>query len=337
MFKILIDTCVWLDIAKDYHQQALLAGIEELIHQKKISLILPQTICDEFSRNKARIAKDSCKSQTDVLKRAKEIMHKFGNSKSKNLVLDQLNEVDYKIPMLGESAIESIQRIEKIFDAATVLLVPDFIKSRAAQRAIDKKAPFHRQRNGIDDSILIEMYADCLHNAKPGERFAFVTHNKKDFSHSTDNEKSPHPDIAALFSRVKSLYFIRLGEAMKRIAPDEISDLIFEYEWTEESRQLAEIVDAVNELLDKIWYNRHQNLRFRIEHGEIKLVDKDTGQRNVCQQDIWKGAQESAKKLEKKYGKKNLGPWDDFEWGMLNGKLSALRWVLGEEWDMLDT
>lgn len=52
---------------------------------------------------------------------------------------------------------------------------------------------------------------------------------------------------------------------------------------------------------------------------------------------IWKGALKAAKKVEKKWGKKNLGPYTDFDWGMINGKLSALRWVLGEEWDMLDT
>lgn len=33
----------------------------------------------------------------------------------------------------------------------------------------------------------------------------------------------------------------------------------------------------------------------------------------------------------------NVGPWSDFEWGMLNGKLSALRWMLGEDWDELYT
>jgi hypothetical protein len=46
---------------------------------------------------------------------------------------------------------------------------------------------------------------------------------------------------------------------------------------------------------------------------------------------------EAAKGVEKRYPKGELGPWTDFEWGMLNGKLSALRWVLGDDWDMLDT
>jgi len=32
-----------------------------------------------------------------------------------------------------------------------------------------------------------------------------------------------------------------------------------------------------------------------------------------------------------------LDPYSDFELGMLNGKLSTLRWVLGSEWDFLDT
>ena len=53
--------------------------------------------------------------------------------------------------------------------------------------------------------------------------------------------------------------------------------------------------------------------------------------------EIWKGAMEGAKKVIEKYGEENLGPYSDFEWGMINGKLSALRWVLGCEWDMLDT
>jgi hypothetical protein len=259
------------------------------------------------------------------------------------MVLRQLNDVDHRLPTLGEVAVEAVARIEKLFSRTVIVEISDAIKLRAAQRAMDKRAPFHRQRNGIDDAILIEVYADAVAaQAVAGTRFGFVTHNTKDFSHPNASNKLPHPDIAACFSRVKSLYFITLGEALRRIQPAQFADLMVEQEWVDEPRRLTEIVEAIDELVTKVWYNRHQVRRQMIERGKIKIVEKETfpvkdNQRRPIQRDIWEGALKAASKVEKRFGMEKLGPWDDFEWGMLNGKLSALRWVLGEDWDMLDT
>ena len=96
--------------------------------------------------------------------------------------------------------------------------------------------------------------------------------------------------------------------------------------YVEEPRSIEEIVEASGEFLEKVWFNRHLVLKYRIETGK-ESVDPE----------IWKGALNSAQKVIEKYGEENLGPYSDFEWGMINGKLSALRWVLGEDWDMLDT
>lgn len=94
----------------------------------------------------------------------------------------------------------------------------------------------------------------------------------------------------------------------------------------DEVRTLEDVLEAENMFFDKIWFDRHLSLEYRIEQGmeDVNL-------------EIWQGAMESARKVIEKYGEENLGPYSDFEWGMLNGKLSALRWVLGDEWDMLDT
>jgi hypothetical protein len=51
---------------------------------------------------------------------------------------------------------------------------------------------------------------------------------------------------------------------------------------------------------------------------------------------VWRSAVAAAIRIERELGRGNAGPWTDFEWGMINGKLSALRWALGGEWDMLD-
>lgn len=97
-------------------------------------------------------------------------------------------------------------------------------------------------------------------------------------------------------------------------------------DYDDKPRSLDEIAQASEEFFDKVWFDRHMSLKYNIETGK-----------ETVNPGIWKGAMESEKCMIEKYGQENLGPYSNFEWGMLNGKLSALRWVLGCEWDMLDT
>ena len=98
----------------------------------------------------------------------------------------------------------------------------------------------------------------------------------------------------------------------------------------EEARGFYEIIDQINKFSDIVWFNRHKNREYQIMNGEIEVVSSDMydvyNSKQVLKS-IWDGALKSAKQKEAIYGEE-LYPKSDFELGMINGKLSALRWVL---------
>jgi hypothetical protein len=352
MFHILIDTSVWLDLAADQRQSSLLDVLIEFLGEGQATLVLPQTVVDEFRKNRERVAKTSARSLTSHFGQVREAIKKIdGDKRQKERVLDFLADVDHRIPLLGGAAEGTLQRIEELFRKTTVIKPSDQAKARAADRGIDRKAPCHHEnKNAMADAVLIESYFEHVHlNTRAGQRFAFVTHNKNDFSLANGNQKLPHTDIATGFSKIKSMYFINLADCLRRIDPMRVTHLMWEMEWDQQPRGLTEILKWMDRLTTQVWHNRHMNREYWVDEGKIKIVKREEWEaarekngrynQNLIIDEIWKGALKAARAAEKRLGPgvEGAGPYSDFEWGMINGKLSALRWVLGDDWDMLDT
>ena len=340
MLRMLVDTCVWLDMAKTPSQSKNIDILTSLRAEELVDIIVPQIVLDEFLRNRDRVIGEYAKSIATTLSRAKEIVVQQGSGK-RTKALDKLfDKANSQIRTPKDVAEAAAKQIEALLQAGHIMKITDFMKLRASERAIQTMAPFHRDKNSFNDALIIEAYADCVkERIKPRDRFAFVTHNHRDFSDPTGNQKLPHPDFAALFSARKSRYCINIGDAL--------NNMHLTGPWRYEAydapiRSMSDITESIDELTTKIWYDRHMVSRDKIERGIEKLVPKLPDvpwpkRKNLIQQDVWGRALKSAAKVEKQFGKENLGPYSKFDWGMMNGKLSALRWVLGDEWDMLDT
>jgi|SRR5271169_2326856 hypothetical protein len=84
------------------------------------------------------------------------------------------------------------------------------------------------------------------------------------------------------------------------------------------------VIRAEREIFDRVWHYRR-----------LVAVSNAKGRGEDIRR--WNVGKEPAKRLRKKYGP-SIGRYkSDFDWGFLQGKMSAIRWVLGEEWDFLDT
>jgi hypothetical protein len=334
MNYIFLDTCVFLDVSTKKQNIALVSALEELVENDKVKLVVTDLVAEEYERNKEDVANKAAKRLSQEFKQVKAVVSEFASANQAQ-TLEVLNDINARLPLLTDANYTTINRVEKLIQSAELINISERSKVAAVQRGLDKKAPFHISKNSVADAVIIEQFYEFSLDADATDSYFFITHNHNDFS--AKDHRKPHEDFDDIFNRKNVYYFNNLAPALNIIDEDVLADIEFEYDYTEETRGLREILDAMDELVDKVWYNRHQYRMWQIEHGEIEVVPEGTERYGsaVIHEHILKGAIKSAQKVEGKY--EDTGPWSDFAWGMINGKLSALRWVLGDEWDMLDT
>jgi PIN domain len=323
---LLADTSIWLDVAKNISGEQLIAACRVLIHQRRLQLLVPKVVIDEFERNRDRVETDMTRSVTSTFQRVRAAVNEHGRGEGREEALKHIDDLTHRLPLINQMAIRQFSEILELLRAGRSLEPSREVHQRVIQRGLDKRAPFHRSKNSVADALLIEMYGEVLTaDATSADEYCFVTTNTKDFSLPDGDIRQPNTDIAEFFTSPRSRYFTNLATALTAHFPDETDDLLAELDYHDEPRSLSEIAPLLDKLWDQIWYNRHKNLEYQIEVGEVELVDvyRPADQRTVVRS-VWERAQAAARAMEEKYGPDDLGPWDDFEWGMISGKMSAL-------------
>jgi hypothetical protein len=324
MLYVLADTSVWLDLAKTINGQKLIVAVRVLVHERRLKLLVPRLVIEEFERNRERVEADMTRSVSAQLGRARQAIEQHGQGSGRQAALDELDNLSHRLPLINQMATRNFEDVRDLLANGRELVPTAQNHENVVQRGLDKRAPFHRGRNSAADALLLEMYgaaARANHDTDLDDHYCLVTLNVRDFSVVGDDLRLPHPDCTEFFTGPRSHYFITLSAALGAHFPDEFDELLDEFDFPDNPRNYDEISEAEKELFDRIWYVRSLIHEQKTDDVEQLLHIAGPGRARV----------------EAKYGRDNLGPYSDFDWGMLHGKLSALRWVLGDEWDFLDT
>jgi hypothetical protein len=328
VLRLLIDTSVWLDLAKRRDGQKWIVPLRLLRFQGKLELLVPSLVVEEFERNRPRAEAAVTANVLERFRLLRMDLHEYGGDGSH----EWLKEMSHQIPLVSAMTLQNFSEISELLRGGHRVEPTELEYERAVQRGLEKRAPFHREKNSVADALLVELYSSEINSmGAEADRYCFVTSNYQDFSLPNGDRRQPHPDLAALFADDRSSYVYDvsgLNEALVDFLGEEFTELSEETELgREEPRTFAEILEAEQEYFDKVWYVRKLILLERIEAGEHERLPSELSDRMRA----------AMRAIEDRYGREHVGPWDDWGWGFVQGKLAALRWVLGSEWDFLDT
>lgn len=256
MLYVLADTSVWLDLAKDVNGQKLIVAVRVLVHEGRLTLLVPQLVLEEYERNRGRVEAAMTAGLSANFRRVRDEIEQYGREK-KDAALTELDNLTQRVPLIKQITTRNFDDVHELLTSSRRVSPTPKDRESVVQWALDKRAPFHRPKNNVADTLLLAMYAASVEaSSNPDDRYCFVSANVKDFSAVGDDHRTPHPDISDPFARAQSGYFLSLVAALAEHFPEGFDDMLAEFDFHEEPRNWEEIREAEEEFFDRVWYER---------------------------------------------------------------------------------
>src|SRR5690606_14298906 len=193
----------------------------------------------------------------------------------KHYFKDFVKKFDLKKKEIEDAVNENIKLIDKLFSNHAIIIDADeSIYKKSGEFALQKKAPF-KTKNSFADALIIFSLLDYLKKSKI-ENAIFVTYNTDDFCEKKEGKKLLHPDLTNEFENVKCKFYKIVGEALKTIKDDIISqeELAYIEEMQNEENwsydpEFCEVCKENNDRLNEVSFGRSVELvDERLKHIE---------------------------------------------------------------------
>src|SRR5207244_1162826 len=148
----------WFDLAKRKDGQRWIVPIRVLNFQKKLELLVPSVVIDEFERNRPRAEAGVTSSVLDRFRQLRKDLHEYGGDER----LEWLEAMSHQVPMVSSGTLQNFAEISELLRTGSRLEPASAEIEAALNRGLEKKAPFHLDKNSAADALIIELYGAAL-------------------------------------------------------------------------------------------------------------------------------------------------------------------------------
>jgi len=215
MIHVLIDTCVWIDIAIDPRLASLLDVMDRGVQRGLLAILVPDIVLTELDRNSEAVQERTRKAMQAMVRDALDASKVLSSGEEQAELQRMLANVQSRLPTHQGLLNTRIGRIRTMLAGPRVRAqaTTDAMVLAAFRRGLEKKAPFARGRNSCGDSLIVEHFDTYARLLPEGDTLYLITSNKADFS-AADDHRVPHPDLAALFDGSARRYSINVAECL---------------------------------------------------------------------------------------------------------------------------